>query len=78
MVISQNGELQWNFKWQRYSSTEVCNQLGEKKVKVVWRNLIWDSEVVSKHSFICWSGLLNKLPIVDILSSWGLDVILLV
>lgn len=74
MMTRNNGVIQWQFKNQRYSSIEIWNKLREKRVKVLWRNLIWGKGMVPKHSCICWMVFQNKLPVADKLCSWGLAV----
>lgn len=56
MVTRQNGEVLWVFKNGKYSSTEVWNFAREKRVEVAWRNLIWGTGVVPKHSIHLLAG----------------------
>lgn len=46
MVTRHNDVVQWVFKNQKYSSTDVWNFTREKKRKVPWRNMIWGTIVL--------------------------------
>lgn len=74
LLNGHNGQQQWSSNSHMYKCSKVWNQLRDKRQKVTWRNLIWGSGVIPKHSFICWLPLLNKLPTMDRLCSWGFNV----
>ena len=43
------------------------------KEKVEWHRLLWSSLTIPKHSVIVWMAILNRLPTMDRLISWGIE-----
>ncbi|XVF79195.1 hypothetical protein PTKIN_Ptkin14bG0200800 [Pterospermum kingtungense] len=66
--------VKWQWKEHKYKVSEVWNFLRPKKDKVVWSRLIWGVYLVPKHAMVAWKAILNKLPTLDRLINWGMNV----
>ena len=44
--------------------------MGKKE----WHRLLWTSLIIPKHVIVAWMAVLNRLPIMDRMIAWGLEV----
>lgn len=52
-------------KTGQYHLGSTWNYMRCPKAKVSWFSLIWNKDMVSRHSFICWLAILNRLSTRD-------------
>lgn len=57
----------------RFTIASVYEAIRQHVQKPVWQKVLWRAPCVPKHSFITWMALLNRLPTMDRLISWGLN-----
>lgn len=57
---------------ERFYSSSTWNQLQNKKEVVAWRQLVWFSQAVPRHSFMVWLTLRNRLSTDDRMRFWGI------
>ena len=66
----QNGRLQEeNTRLQLFRRVSDLN-----KVKVEWHRMLWAPFTVPKFVLIAWITILNRLPTMDRLQAWGMEV----
>ena len=68
----QNGEEVWKLTGAKCSIAEVWKVIRTRKEKAEWHRLLWSSLTIPKHSVIVWMVVLNRLPTLDRLLSWGI------
>ena len=71
-VVRNNGIEVWKLSSLRYSLAEVWREIRPKSEKVTWSRLLWGSQTIPKHSIVVWMAILNRLPTMDRLISWGI------
>ena len=71
MEIRQGVEV-WKYSSSKYSVVAVWKELRQTYEKVSWHRFLWRPMAVPKHIFILWMAILNRLPTMDKLKSWGL------
>lgn len=59
-----------NGKKSAFSSSNVWNDVRESRLRVGWRNLVWFSNSIPKHSFILWLAVRGKLLTQDRMQAW--------
>ena len=70
----KNGVEAWKFLGCKYLIRAVWKENRPKQEKVQWHRFLWRPMVVPKHVFISWIAILNCLPTMDRLASWGMQV----
>ena len=68
----KNGVEAWKFPGEKYFVAKVWEELRPKQDKVTWNRFLRSSMAIPKHVFISWIAILNRLPTMDRLVSWGL------
>ena len=58
----------------KYSIAEVWREIRLRTEKVLWHRLLWGTLTIPKHSVIAWMTILNRLPTLDRLISWGMEI----
>ncbi|GJU81721.1 reverse transcriptase zinc-binding domain-containing protein [Tanacetum coccineum] len=54
-----------------FSTKQAYYEMSIQWPKVGWRNLIWFSQSIPKHSFILWLAINEKLMTHDRMKKWG-------
>ena len=72
-VERHDGREIWKISGGRYKAADVWKEIRPKREKIAWHRLLWDSFVVPKHAVIAWMAILNRLPTIDRLQSWGIE-----
>ena len=70
----KNGAEVWKFPRSKYSAAEIWKEIRPKQDKVPWARFLWSTMVIPKHTFISWMAILNRLPTMDRLIAWGMNV----
>ena len=70
----KDGVGTWKYTENKYSVTKVWNEIRQKENKVSWHRLLWSNFVIHRHAVIVWMALLNRLPTLDRMVAWGLNV----
>ena len=70
----KDGAEIWKWQGSKYSAAAVWNEIRPKQEKQVWHRFLWSSLSIPKHVYITWMAILNRLPTVDRLASWGMAV----
>ena len=73
-IEMKNGVEAWKFPGCKYSINAVWKEIRSKQEKVQWHRFLWRPMAVPKHVFISWMAILNHLPTMDRLASWGMEV----
>ena len=73
-VEIKDGEEVWKMARNKYSIAEVWRVIRPRKEKVLWHRLLWGTLTIPKHSVIAWMAILNRLPTLDRLISWGMEI----
>ena len=73
-IDRREGKDYWKIPGNKYKAATVWEVLRPKKEKNVWHRLIWGSFVVPKHAFIAWMAVLNRLPTMDRMIKWGIEL----
>ena len=73
-VELKNGAEVWKIPGSKFSVATVWKELRQQHAKVPWHRFLWSSMSIPKHVFISWMALLNRLPTMDRLATWGLEV----
>ena len=74
LVEWQNGVAVWKIVGDKYSVAKVWEEIRPKQDKVQWHRLLWTPLAIPRYSVITWMTLLNRLPTMDRLTSWGIKV----
>ena len=72
-VELKNGVEVWKIPG-KYSAAAVWKKIRQQQVKVTWHRFLWRPMSIPKHVFISWMALLNRLPTMDRLALWGMEV----
>ena len=59
---------------KKFSTTAVWNAIRPKQEIKDWHKVLWASFSNLKHVLISWMAILNRLPTIDHLEAWGMDV----
>ncbi|XVF48405.1 hypothetical protein PTKIN_Ptkin03bG0187400 [Pterospermum kingtungense] len=70
----KDGIATWKLKGTKYSVSQVFDEIRPKLGLVVWSKLLWSSFSIPKHSMIAWMAFHRRLPTLDRLASWGIQV----
>ena len=70
----KNGAEVWKFPGSKYSAETIWKEIRPKQDKVPWARFLWSTMVIPKHTFISWMAILNRLPTMDRLIAWGMNV----
>ena len=62
----------WKYLGSKYSAAVIWNEIGPKQDKKDWHRLLWTSLMIPRHVIVVWMAILNRLPTLDRMSSWGL------
>ena len=73
-VENRNGVECWRFQGSKYSTALIWNELRPKKEKNEWSRLLWTSLSIPKYVIVSWMTVLNKLPTMDRMLEWGLEI----
>ena len=73
-VEMRQGVEVWKFSGSKYSVAVVWEELREKQEKVSWHRFLWRPMAIPKHVFITWMAILNRLPTMDRLKAWGIEM----
>ena len=73
-VEFKNGVEVWKYPGSKYSAATVWKEIRQKQDKVSWARFLWSTMAIPKHTFISWMAILNRLPTMDRLNSWGMNV----
>ncbi|KAL0669519.1 hypothetical protein Bca4012_032223 [Brassica carinata] len=57
----------------RYSTGEVYRLLRGDQPVVTWKDIVWSSGSIPRHSFLTWLFILDRCPTRDRILSWGLQ-----
>ena len=57
----------------RYSTGEVYRLLRGDQPVVPWKDIVWSSGSIPRHSFLTWLFILDRCPTRDRILSWGLQ-----
>ena len=68
----KDGVEGWKFEGSKYSAATVWFKIRPKMEKKEWHRLVWSSLCIPKHAMITWMAILDRLPTMDRLLSWGL------
>ena len=71
----EGGIGRWKISGQKYKVSAVWRVIRPKKAKVEWHRLIWAPYIVPKYGFIAWMAILNRLPTMDRMQNWGIEVV---
>ena len=55
-------------------TSNAWEKIRPKQEKVVWHRVLWAPFTVPKFALIAWMAILNRLPTMDRLQAWGLEV----
>ena len=69
--MRNDGEV-WKYLGSKYSVAVIWNEIRPKQDKKEWHRLLWSSLMIPRHVIVTWMVILNKLPTLDHMSSWGL------
>lgn len=75
MVPNQSREdsVSWTPSANGCFSASATWEVIRKKGQIVpWSELVWYAKCISKHAFICWLAMLNRLSTQDRMLDWGL------
>ena len=67
----------WKCLGRKYSATAVWQEIRLKNEKKDWHRVLWASPSIPKHVLITWMTILNRLPTMDRLEAWGMEVVAL-
>ena len=70
----ENGRIKWKLAGRNYKTSDVWERIRPKQEKVEWHRLLWAPFTVPKCALIAWMAILNRLPTMDRLQAWGLEV----
>ena len=70
----KDGVEVWKFSGSKYYVTKVWEEIRPRQERVDWHRLLWTPFAIPRHIVITWMALLNKLPTMDRLAAWGLEV----
>ena len=73
-VEMKNGIEVWKFPGSRYSTAQIWKEIRPRKEKVDWHRLVWTPMAIPKHIIIDWMAILNRLPTMDRLKGWGIEL----
>ena len=73
-VELKNGVECWKYPGNSYKTTAVWDCIRPRKETVVWHRLLWAPLVMPKHVIIAWMAIQNKLPTMNRLKKWGLEM----
>ena len=59
---------------KKYSAAMIWNEIRPKHDKRDWHRLLWTSLYIPRHAIVSWMAILNKLPTLDRMISWGLVI----
>ena len=69
-----NGVAKWKIAGRKYKTSAVWESIRPKQGKVEWHRMLWASFTVPKFVLIAWMAILNRLPTMDSLQAWGMEV----
>ena len=52
----------------------IWNEIRPKMGKKECHRLLWTSLIIPKHVIVAWMAMLNRLPTMDRMIAWGLEV----
>ena len=73
-MVWNNGKEVWKLSRIKYLIAEDWKEIRPKSEKVTWSILLWGSLTIPKHSVVVWMTILNRLPTMDKLISWGIGM----
>ena len=76
-VENRDGVEIWKCLGRKYSAAAVWQEIRLKKEKKDWHRVLWASPSIPKHVLITWMAILNRLPTMDRLEAWGMEVVAL-
>ena len=74
-MVRNDGVESWKFPGRKYNVSAIWRIIRPKQRKLAWHRLLWGSYSVPKYAFIAWMAILNRLPTLDRLQAWGLDLV---
>ena len=70
----RNGAESWKYQGRKYSVATVWNDIRPRQNEVEWQRLVWSSLTIPRHGLIVWMALLDRLPTLNRLATWGYQV----
>ena len=71
----RNGTETWKYQGRKYSIAAVWNDIRPRQNKIEWHKLVWSSLAIPRHGLIVWMVLLDRLPTLNRLATWGIQVV---
>ena len=64
----------WKIQGSKYLVASVWEEIRPRKVRKEWHKLVWTSLSIQKHAVITWMVVLDRLPTLVRMASWGIEV----
>ena len=64
----------WKIQGSKYLAASVWEEIRPRKVRKEWHKLVWTSLSIQKHVVITWMAVLDRLPTLVCMASWGIEV----
>ena len=74
LVEWKDERANWKIPGEKYKDAMVWSVIRPRKEKIVWHKLVWYHLTVPKHVFISWMAILDRLPTMDRLKAWGMEM----
>ena len=70
----KNGAEVWKFQGSKYSAAAIWNEIRPRRDRREWHQLVWTPLSIPKHVVVSWMAILDRLPTLDHMTSWGMEV----
>lgn len=73
-IIENDGVSTCSLLNGRFSVVSVYEAIRQHTQKPPWHKILQLAPCVQKHNFITWMAILDRLPTIDRLNSWGMNL----